>query len=429
MKPFYAGWWLPGLLTLAVACSDSRSSDTPGVELEEHAGGHTSSPGSDGHIQGNGGHRHEHTQPADSVLLWAAAAANKVVISDQVSLPVHLTDTTIRVKGYGRVDWDRRRHRKVSTRTGGRVERLFVRYHNQYVHKGQKILELYTPEIATYAAEYLHHLQTPGDEELRALSRKKLALLGVTGGQLRALERTGHIPSRFAVYSPYSGYAQLESGNKMTASMTDPALSPGGAMDDGMGGGSSPSAVAFEGAAGDETLREGMYVNRGQTLFYLNDFAVAWGVLSFDGDAQAFLRPGMDVVIKSELLPLPLRSTIAFIEPAFDEGGQRFAQVRVYLSNGNRRFKVRSLLEGTIDIPLARKLIIPAASVLSLGQRKVVWVKTGVTPGGRNIFSARDVQVSLMANKIAVIRGGLFPGEEVAADAGYLLDNQSLVEP
>lgn len=417
-------------MVLAGACSDSRGRDTSQLNGEEHDPGQPSAHGSSGHLSGSEEHGPGHTGPADSSLLWVTAAANKVVISDQVSVPVRLTDTTVTVKGYGRVDWDQRRHRKVSTRTGGRVERLYVRYHNQYVQKGQKILELYTPEVATYAAEYLHHLQTPGDEELLALSRKKLVLLGVTAGQIRQLEATGRIPSRFAVYSPHSGYVQWENGkDNMPPVVGAGSMAGAGGMGEGMGGGSNPSQSTFEGAGGALPLREGMYVNRGQTLFYVNDFAVAWGVLSFGGGAQNHLRPGMDIVIKSELLPLPIRSVIAFIEPAFDEGGQRFVQARVYLPNGDRRFKIHSLLEGTIDIPLTRKLTIPAASVLSLGQRKVVWVKTGATPNGRNVFTARDVQVSLMNNQIAVIAGGLSLGDEVAADAGYLLDNQSLVEP
>ena len=413
-------WAITGLLA---GCSDSRSSDTSHLEVDEHAGTHPSTHDGSEPADGSGPHTH-----SDPELLWAAAAANKVVISDQGTLPARRIDTTVTVKGYGRIAWDERRNRKVTVRTGGRVERLYVRYPYQYVRAGQKVLELYTPELATYAAEYLHHLQTPGDEALIVPTRRKLALLGVTGQQMSQLEKTGRLPATFSVYSHYSGYTLMESGGNIL-----PAGMPGGTMqggmNDAMGGGNDPAPVTYDGGAGEQSLREGMYVNRGQTLFYVNDFAVAWGVLSFDAGTQPLLKKGMNIVIKSELLPLPVRSTVGFIEPSFDRVGQKFMQVRVYLPNTGRRYKIHSLIEATLDIPLKGKIVIPSAAVLSLGKRTVVWVKSGETASGKNIFEVRDVRVSLLDHHFAVVEGGLSPSEQVAAHAGYLLDNQSLVEP
>jgi membrane fusion protein, copper/silver efflux system len=174
--------------------------------------------------------------------------------------------------------------------------------------------------------------------------------------------------------------------------------------------------------------KEGMYINKGQTLFYVNDFAVAWGILSFDAAIQSSLRTGMNVTIKTELSDRPIRSEISFIEPSFNNADQKFMQVRAYLPNANRRLRVNSLIEGTVAIPLQQKMIIPSASVFSLGKRMIVWVKTGSTESGKNIFKAREIRVSFMDKVIAVVASGLSPADEVAADAGYLLDSQSLIE-
>ncbi|HEY1114964.1 MAG TPA: efflux RND transporter periplasmic adaptor subunit [Chitinophagaceae bacterium] len=411
-------WTIYGLLA---GCSDSRSNDT--AHLDEHAGAHPSTH--TGSEPDDASHSHRDSDPE---LLWAAAAANKVVISDQGTLAARRIDTTVTVKGYGLIVWDERRNRKVTVRTGGRVERLYVRYPYQFVRAGQKVLELYTPELTTYAAEYLHHLQTPGDEALVAPTRRKLTLLGVTGEEILKLEKTGRLPATFSVYSHYGGYALMASGpGNRPAGM--PGETTQGGMSDAMGGGSDPAPVTYGGDAGEQSLREGMYVNRGQTLFYVNDFAVAWGVLSFDAGTQPLLKRGMDVVIRSELLPLPIRSTVAFIEPSFDGAGQKFMQARVYLPNSARRLKVNSLIEGSLDIPLNGKVILPAAAVLSLGKRTVVWVKKGETATGKNVFEVREVQLSLLDHHIAVVEGGLSPSEQIAAHGGYLLDNQSLVEP
>ena len=379
-----------GSMILMIACNGNKGSVTDGEDHDMNS--------MEGMDMGRG-------NATDTSLLSVVAATNELVMSDQYSVPVRITDTIIRIKGYGYITWDVRRNKKIAARTGGRIEKLFVKYNYQYVNKGQKILDLYTPEINTYAAEYLHHVQTPGDEILRVKSKEKLKLLGMTERQIRQLEITGHINNVLSVYSGGSGYALFDAR-----------------------GGNIASGMVSGGATPNMQLREGMYVNRDQTLFYVNDFAIVWGVLSFDENTQPLLRTGMNVVVKSELLSLPVRSTISFIEPTFDNASQKFMQVRTYLPNAGRRLRINSLIEGEVDIPLNRQSIIPAASVFSLGKRKIVWVKTGMTPSGKNIFKARDIQISLIDKHIAVVTAGLSASEEVASNAGYLLDSQSLIE-
>lgn len=361
----------------------------------------------------------------DSALLTVVAAANKVVMSDQASVPVRLLDTVIQVKGYGYITWDVRRNRNVAVRTGGRIEQLWVKYQYQHVQKGQKILELYTPELNTYADEYMHHLGTPGDEELARKSKEKLKLLGLTDQQVHDLGKTGVVNTRIAVYSPAGGYVVYQQGGVPAMGMKEQSPSVD-EMGEGMN--SNPSQTYFEGASGAGPLREGMYVNRGQTLFGVNDFEVAWGVLSFDEAIQPLLRKGLNVVVKSELMEESMRSTLSFIELAFNNVQQKFIQVRVYLPNTKGKLRINSLIEGRVDVPLHGQLVIPSSAVFSLGKRSVVWVKTGTTPSGKNVFTARDIKVSPIDKNSVVILSGLSAGEQVAADAGYLLDSQSLIE-
>ena len=55
----------------------------------------------------------------------------------------------------GVVDYDPRRSRAVAARFGGRIERLPVRFNYQPVRRGQKLLEIYSPELVT-AEQELH---------------------------------------------------------------------------------------------------------------------------------------------------------------------------------------------------------------------------------------------------------------------------------
>lgn len=415
------------MLVLAAACGDGRSKGS-GQETSPHAA-HQQQPASQHDMEGMDGMVMAKSGTVDTSLLSVVAAANKVVLSDQSSVSARMLDTTITLKGVGTVTWDVRRNRRLAARTGGRVEKLFVKYNYQYVTKGQRILELYTPEINTYAAEYLHHLATPGDDTLLVKAREKLLLLGVTRQQIRELERTGSIQNTLSVFSNASGFAVFDAGSApMPTGMNGNTSAAGGEMGAGMTGSTNPAQATFNGAPAAGQLREGMYVNRDQALFSVNDFAAVWGLLSFDEAVQPLLRKGMVVVVKSELLDRPIRSVVSFIEPAFNSASQKFLQLRVYLPNPGYRLKINSLIEGNIDIPLKDQLVVPSGAVFGLGKRKIVWVKTGTTPSGKNIFTARDIQVSLMNENMAVITFGLREGEEVASNAGYLLDSQSLIE-
>lgn len=414
------------MLVLA-ACGDGRSKDS-GQEASPHAA-HQQQPASQHDMEGMDGMVMSKSGSVDTTLLSVVAAANKVVLSDQSSVAARRLDTTITLKGVGTVTWDVRRNRRLAARTGGRVEKLFVKYNYQYVTKGQRILELYTPEINTYAAEYLHHLVTPGDETLLVKAREKLLLLGVTRGQIKELERTGSIQNTLSVFSNASGFAVFDAGNtSMPTGMNANTSAAGGEMGAGMTGSTNPAQATFNGAAAAGQLREGMYVNRDQALFSVNDFAAVWGLLSFDEEVQPLLRKGMVVVVKSELLDRPIRSVVSFIEPAFNSASQKFLQLRVNLPNPGLKLKINSLIEGSIDVPLRDQLVIPSGAVFGLGKRNIVWVKTGTTPSGKNMFTARDIQVSLMNENTTVVTAGLREGEEVASNAGYLLDSQSLIE-
>jgi Cu(I)/Ag(I) efflux system membrane fusion protein len=124
------------------------------------------------------------------------------------------------------------------------------------------------------------------------------------------LETTGRINNVLSVYSGVSGYALFEvEDNNMASGMVSGNGPRSSGMGGGMGGSNNPAQTSFVGATPNMQLREGMYVNRDQTLFYVNDFATVWGVLSFDESTQSLLRTGMNVVVKSELLSLPVRSS------------------------------------------------------------------------------------------------------------------------
>ena len=131
--------------------------------------------------------------------------------------------------------------------------------------------------------------------------------------------------------------------------------------------------------------------------------------------------------IKSQLIPGEINAAVNFVEPAFRQG-QKFFQARVYLKNSEQRLKINSIVNGEIA-STEKVLAIPASSILSLGSRNFVWLKKGKTSKGSNILQATEVTIGNDFNEHRQIISGINAQDEIAKDAGYLLDSESLIKP
>lgn len=76
----------------------------------------------------------------------------KTLHPEQITMP-------LRLDAPGYLAYDPRLLNVVSTRFGGRIERLYARYPYQPVRKGQRILDIYSPEIATAQQELVFLLE------------------------------------------------------------------------------------------------------------------------------------------------------------------------------------------------------------------------------------------------------------------------------
>ena len=350
---------------------------------------------------------------------------SRLVVSAQALVaPVGASSAdSIALTGY--VAPDPRRERQVSARAGGRVERLYVRYNYQRVQAGQRLLDLYSPDLNTAVREYQYLMAQGVDADLLQRSRAKLRLLGVSASQL-ARNSKNAIPT-LPIVSPYAGY--VVPGQSAAPSGASPPPAAMAAGDDGMGSTPAASAAGATAPAAGSGLREGGYVAPGDLLFTINDLRQVWGILAVEARYVARVRPGQRVRLRSELNPGQLiEARVAYLEPAFAPD-QKFLQVRVYLDNAAGQLKVNSLLTGTLEAPAPRGLQLPASSVYDTGRRHLVWVHRGTTAAGRRLFEARTVTTGPLGGPMVVILAGLGPQEKVAREAGYLVDSESFLDP
>ncbi len=355
---------------------------------------------------------------------WNSLPTNQTVIAKQQAVKPSFGDTSFLITANGYITFDARRNHKVPVRVGGRIERLYVKYNYQYVHKGEKILELYSPELNTYVEEYLYVKRNTNDSILQEKAKEKLLLLGLSPSQIKQIDKTGSVSFTIPVYSPFEGYV-LFNPSESTALM--------GNGDRGSAGMGNMNNTANAGSAiqpsilSDNSIREGMYVSKDQTLFWINDFREVWGILAFSKENEKYINKGQVAIVRSELFPdQSFRAAIQFTEPVYQQG-QKFTQARIYISNDKRMLKQNSLITANV-FTSGRSMMLPASSIFYLGRVAIVWVQTGITKEGSNIFQSRVVSVGRKTGDRVEILKGLDQNESVARDAAYLADSETIIK-
>ncbi len=365
------------------------------------------------------------TAPGKKVdLSTVSLPSNHSVISSQkTTRPVWSEDTGV-VYASGYIALDERRDRNVSARFSGRIEILFVRYNFQYVKKGERVMEIYSAELNTIQEEYLFLLKNKSDSALAKKAEEKLKLMGIADSQIAELKKSGQVAGSVTVTSPYEGYVYFNN-DKAPSGMVKISS---GQMPDMESPTNSNMPLAAPINNSELQVREGRYVSKGQILFKLNDLKEVLAMLLVDNNGASGVSEGDEVELASELEKGNIiRAKVNLLEPVLKDG-QKFLSARVYLKNGSGFLKINSLLTAKINSAKTKQLLIPSSSILFLGARKIVWVRTGEVEKGKYIFQVRDIATSAFQGDMTKVTSGLTNKDEIALEAGYMIDRESLIK-
>ena len=304
----------------------------------------------------------------------------------------------------GTVTYDTRRINSISARVSGRIEKLYVHYRYQHIEKGERIMDIYSPELATAQQELLFLIKNdPENTGLIQAGKQKLLLLGMNEEQLNRVIRLNKPYATVAVYSPYNGHLH-EAGNSM------PVINTGETKNDG-------SNMMEE-----LPIKEGMYVEKGQNIFQLFNTDNIWVLLNIFPESQGIVKTGDPVKITPETNPkMSLNGKIDFIEPAFRPESKTMT-ARVYLKNTKSMIPIGSQVRAQIITDREADDWLPKDAVLSLGRDQIVFLKTN---GG---FQAHKVETGLRYKDQIQIISGLTETDSVAANGQYLADSESFIK-
>jgi Cu(I)/Ag(I) efflux system membrane fusion protein len=343
-------------------------------------------------------------QVSDLELESLLKPTNEFVISSIPVTTIEKRGEQIEIEALGNIAYDTRQVGSISARVSGRIEKLYVRYRYQKINKGQKILDIYSPELLTAQQNLLFLLKN--DSENTAFiqaAKEKLLLLGMSNEQMNQVIQSGKPSLTIAVYSNYSGHIhESANGGKMNASI--------GTMKD--------IAMMTE----ELSLKEGMYIQKGQFVFTVFNPDRAWALLNIYGDNQSMVKVGNIVRVVPETAPdKDFRANIDFIEPFYRKESKTLS-ARVYFNNSSLKIPIGSQLKATIFGNTKEAYWLPKEAVLSLGLDKVVFTKSN---GG---FKAIKINTGIIHNKHIQILNGLTVSDSVAANAQYLMDSESFIK-
>ena len=285
----------------------------------------------------------------------------------------------------GRIEPDERRFYAVQTRVPGFVERLSVRAVGDPVSKGQKVAEIYAPELLAAQQEYLVLLtlkDIDSDNSLKQAARSRLKLLGMSEGEVAIITKTGKSSPRFGVYAPASGVL-TELG-----------------------------------------VREGGQIMTGSSLMQISDLSQVWVIAEIPERDAARLKPGLAAEVQLQSLPGEVfKGKVDYLYPMLNEAS-RTLQVRIELPNKANQLRPGMYANIVFTGQTHDALSVSSESIITTGKRKIVIVKEDDL---KKSGSYRPVEITTGQERdnVTEILSGLTEGEEVVVSGQFLIDSEA----
>jgi len=329
---------------------------------------------------------------------------NSSVLSDITAITPEEKEMPVQIVAQGYLDYDTRSFNNIASRFSGRIEKLYIKYAFEEIHQGQRVFDIYSPDLVT-AQQDLVFLITHSSQETELINaaKEKLLLAGMALSQVNQVIKTGKAFYSLPVYSPYEGHVHDRAHSQMADA--PPAQ--------GTPDFSNTTALS---------VKEGMYVEKGQTLFNVVNPHHLWAIIKVELKELSALK--LNEPVKITLPDIPGKELIGkvdFIEP-FLESGDKTVSIRVYLDNHDHELKVNSPIKAVIETGKINGLWVPRSAVIDLGRTQIVWLKKG------SAYQAHKVNAGAVdGNEVEIIKG-LSLTDSLASNAQYLADSESFIK-
>ncbi|MCF6178382.1 MAG: efflux RND transporter periplasmic adaptor subunit [Geopsychrobacter sp.] len=300
------------------------------------------------------------------------------------------------IRTIGQITYDEKKLRRISPKFGGWIEQQYVNFDGQTVKKGQKLLDIYSPELVATQEEYLVALKyfdrlkenqawnvAAGAKSLLQAAESRLRYWDISAAQLKALRLRGKITRTMSLYAP------------------------------------------FKGIIVKKHIPEGGHVQPGQTLYEIAELSNIWVLADVYEYEAPWLELGQDAEMTLAYQPgSSFHGKVTYVYP-YLKNKTRTLQVRMEFKNTPTfRFKpgmwANVILRAEIS---SAALTVPVQAVIRTGKRDITLVALA---GGH--FAPRELRLGAQSGDDFEVLSGLEEGEYVVTSAQFLINSESSLQ-
>jgi len=292
------------------------------------------------------------------------------------------------------VDVDEQLEYYVQLRFAGWIQQVFANYTYQYVHKGQRLFTIYSPDLVTTEQEYLIAKQNKnmlaastvpgvasGAASLFSSAAERLKLWQVPAREISRLKATGQVRNELEIDSPVSGFIT------------------------------------------ERNALPHMYAQPETRLYAIANLSTVWVYANVFQNQIGQIKVGDPASVTVDSYPgRTFNGRVDYIWPQVDMT-TRTVKVRLVFSNAGLKLTPGMFVNVAMKIPLGRHVAIPASGVFQTGTQNIVFIDHG---GG--YLEPRDVQLGPQAGDEFVVLKGLKAGEQIVTSANFLIDSESQLQ-
>ena len=265
----------------------------------------------------------------------------------------------------------------LTARVEGWVEELKVTAVGDPVSKGQKLFELYAPELVVSQRDYLAAMRERDTRRLQD-TETRLRAFGLQDQAMTQLAAQGREMQRVPFYADRDGVIS------------------------------------------DLAVVNGEYLKRGATVLRVQDYSTVWLVVNVAEKDLAFIGSGARATVTVPGLPgRTFTPRVDYVYPTIDVK-TRTGRVRLVVENSDGAIRPGSFADVAFEIDAEPRLAVKSEAVLTSERGAFVVVAIGE---GR--FEPRLVETGLVSGGWTEVRQGVTVGEKIVVSGQFLIDSES----
>lgn len=305
----------------------------------------------------------------------------KIIDSKQIfnrsTVKVKQLNYTMKKTFFANTLYDETKIYDVTLRFSGFIKDLRANWTHKYIHKGDKLLSIYSKDVSVALDELIIALKNNNDKSIIKDIQRRLELLDIDNKTIQYVKRTKKLPYYIDISSKYTGLVI------------------------------------------NKTINESSYIQKGKRLFQIVDISTIWVDAQVYQKDLPFIKQGMlaDVYINGVG---NFKAKVVLIHPIVEKKTKTIP-VRLILDNKDLKVFPNMFANVTFKQKANTILVLPKSAVITKGDLHYVFKPL---PNGQ--FEPIQIDAIRINSKYFKILSGLKNNDEVINNSLFMLDSDAL---